>query len=636
MTAVRTPPWLALAAFVAVGPAHAQPAPPAAETAAPSAAEPLAGASGGVKLKLAPVLVTGSVAYDFRGTRGSDHGSTSSHLVTTNLNARTYIWQPWFATLSGNLALTASTFRADPGNADFSAGRESTRTTGEFMTGKARLDVFPQSRFPFEAHAERSDSRIDSGLASPISFRSQNFGLSQRYRPESGAYELRGAFDRREQLALGSRSVQDALSGDLSTHWKSNSLSVGLAYSQAHSRPTDERSEFRSLVVRHRYAPASELSIDTTANWSRAQDDLVNAHSDLSILQWSSVGLWHRNGSRLTLTGAARGLAMTDASGNQFDTLGGTVGANYQLDRHFFVAASLGASTSSSAASHSTGLSGSATAGWQADPIQLFGAQYERFASIGLSASRTDASVVADLNQSVDRKMLQTNVNGQVGHSLSRTWRLGTMSSFVVNAAETFAASQTHAPQDEGLASNSGTRMMLHTLAGTWNVNGESRSAFARITASDSSELSGTQARFQLLNGQLSGNWQIDRNRSLTGDLTIQRSHHQGGQLRGPGSLPFTGSSASSTSAGGELNYRQQRVFGVPGLRFTSRLRLARDVLREAGTLASIPDRETRLWENRLDWSIGRLDTQVLLRLSEIDGRREDLLMFRVQRNFGD
>jgi len=86
----------------------------------------------------------------------------------------------------------------------------------------------------------------------------------------------------------------------------------------------------------------------------------------------------------------------------------------------------------------------------------------------------------------------------------------------------------------------------------------------------------------------------------------------------------------------GEIQFQQNNLFGVPRLRFTSRLRLAQDVLKQPGQLVSFPDRETRLWENRLDWTIGRLDSQVELRLSQIDGRRVDSLWFRIHRAFGN
>ena len=53
---------------------------------------------------------------------------------------------------------------------------EQIRTREQFITGNARVDVFPQS--PFEAHVERNDSRIDSGLASTFDFQTQNIGFS--------------------------------------------------------------------------------------------------------------------------------------------------------------------------------------------------------------------------------------------------------------------------------------------------------------------------------------------------------------------------------------------------------------------------------------------------------------------------
>jgi len=65
-------------------------------------------------------------------------------------------------------------------------------------------------------------------------------------------------------------------------------------------------------------------------------------------------------------------------------------------------------------------------------------------------------------------------------------------------------------------------------------------------------------------------------------------------------------------------------------------VRLAQDVLKQPGTFQSLPDRETRLWENRLDWSVGRIDMQAILRLSYVDGRQREAFMFRIQRTFGE
>jgi hypothetical protein len=203
----------------------------------------------------------------------------------------------------------------------------------------------------------------------------------------------------------------------------------------------------------------------------------------------------------------------------------------------------------------------------------------------------------------------------------------------VLNGGQTLAVSKNHSSHsDQGSIPNS-SRTLLQTIAATWNTAKDGRSGLARASYSDSMELGGSESRFQLVNFQLSGNFNFDRSQSLGGDLTLQRVAQRSGDLQQPDGL---GLRTSSTGASGEITYRQQRLFGIPRLRFSSRLKLAQDVLKQAGTFTTIPDRETRLWENRLDWRVGRLDTQLMFRISEVDGKRRNFLMLRVQRSFGD
>jgi hypothetical protein len=173
---------------------------------------------------------------------------------------------------------------------------------------------------------------------------------------------------------------------------------------------------------------------------------------------------------------------------------------------------------------------------------------------------------------------------------------------------------------------------MVNGVAATWQLARGERSAYARASYNDSMELGGGHARFQLLNFQLSGSLEFDRYSSLVGDLTYQRTNQRPSELVDP-AVVIARTGNTGTSA--EISFINQRLFGVPRLRFLSRLRLAQDVLRQPGTLTFLPDRETRLWENRLDYAIGRIETQLVLRLSEVEGRRLQSLTLRIQRNFG-
>ena len=640
----RRRPWLTLlACLAAVGAARGQvDAPPEAAAApveppAPAAPADAAASGLGLNWRGAPISISGSVSYDLRASSAPGETNALSQLVTTSLSARSYIYQPWFATVGGTLAVTAG--RSRGGGEDLTsqspfASQDQLASKDRFITGNARVDLFPRSRFPFEVHVERSDSRVDSALASSLDFRTQTVGVSQRYQPASGAYTLSGSFERRQQSGSGFRDTQDTLMADFTTQWKHNDLSVGLSQSQARRFTTDERTEFRSLVARHQYAPSNGASINTTVNWTQTQENVVAAPSDISVLQWSSVGLWHPDGSKLTLSGGVRGLMLRDAfAENGLDSLSLTLGATYELNRNARLTANGTATTTDSSGTAARGFGGSVGASWQSDTVEFKGLRYDWFTSGTVGGSTTSGNSSSDPTLGGET---QTTLNAQLGHTLSRSWPMTAQSVLVLNGGQTLAATQNHSSHtDPGVQES--LRTLLNTVGATWSINGDNRSAYARAAYNDSIELGGGHARFQLFNFQLSGNFEFDRNRSLSGDLTLQRVTQRAGDLQPPaGTGLLVGERTSTTGASGEITYRQQRLFGFPRLRFTSRLKLAQDVLKQPGTFATIPDRETRLWENRLDWLVGRLETQLLFRISEVDGKRRNFLMWRVQRTFGD
>lgn len=639
---LRHRPWIALLACVAAtgavraqeGAAATAPA-PAAETPAPSA--PASGL--GLNWRVPPISTSGSVSYDLRASHAPGENTALSQLVTSTLSARTYIYQPWFATLNGSVSVSLSRSQGgglkDTSEAPF-ASQEGPGTMDRFVTGNARLDLFPRSRFPFEMHFERSDSRVDSGLASSLDFRTQNLGFSQRYRPPSGNFSASGSFDRRQQFGVGFRDTQDALTGEFSTRWKYNEASAGLSYNQAQRDQNDDRTQFLSLVGHHQYSPAGGLSVTSTANATKTREHVGVAETDLSVLQLSSVGIWRPDGSKLTLSGAVRGLVLRDSiSDNALDTAGLTLGTSYELNRNARLTANANVTTSNSNGTVSQGFSGTAGASWQGDSLEFNKFRYDWFASGSVGASGISGG-------SNSASETQTTLDAQLGHTINRTWPLTEFSNLQFNAGQTLNSTYTRSSSERHIGDASiptSARSLLHTAGTSWNIAGDNRSASARAMFSDTREIGGGNGQFQLFNFQLTGTFQFGRDRSLSGDLTYQRSAQRAGDQTQPsdiGPIFITGERTSSHGASGEIVYRQQRLLGIPRLRFTSRLKLARDVQSQAGTFATIADRETRLWENRLDWAAGRLETQLIFRLTQVEGKRREYLMWRVQRNFGD
>jgi hypothetical protein len=607
--------------------------------------------------QLPPVRTSGSLSYDLRASRAQGEGSSVQHMLTANLGGASYIYQPWLATVSAAMGLTTSRTRDNTrslthnGN-DIPGDSAGTRTGEErFVTGSARLDLFPRSRFPFDLHYERTDSRIDSGLASTLDYQAQNIGVTQRYRPPSGAYAINASFDRRQQSGAGVDDTQSLFAGDFTTGWGHNDLSLSASQSRSARRVSDEHAMFRSVVGRHHFAPDNHLSLDTTVNASQNDDGLIGLRNEVSVWQWSSIGLWRDEEGKLTLSGALRGLRLTQARTDQpLDSFGATLGAAYELNHNTRLTASGTVNNLQSAGTRSRSLLGSLGVSWQADTREFEGLRYDSYANATVGGARAGSE-------------RQTTAAMQLGHSLGRSWLPSEAANLNLTVSQSLNSTRNHSSGATGVVSEGDnaagnaflrapevSSTLVHSAAATWtssgNANGSNSNsnnngnsnAYARAAFSDASELGGGRSRFQMFNFQVSGNFEFDRQRSLSGDLTFQRVRQRAAQLHRVGADGSTlpAERFGSDVLSGEISYRQQKLFGVPRLRFVSRLKLAQDVLTQAGTLAALPDRESRFWENRLEWVAGRLETQLVLRIAEFDGVRRESLMWRLQRSFGE
>jgi hypothetical protein len=621
--------WLTLVACAAAAGGVAAQAPSPVDAAPPPEKEDGGG------MVVPPLNLRGTLSYDFRAARGGDDSRFSSHLLTGNISGRSYIYAPWFSAISGNLGLSTETSHETNPSLLFTDGSSQTlaeriHARQQFVTGSARLDLFPRSRFPFEVHFQRDDSRNDAGLGTVFDFRTQNLGFSQQYRPPDGRYQVAGSFEHREQSGLGFNSKQNTLNGDFNTRWKANDLSIGAGHSRARDVGTDNDSRFDTIVARHNYVPSSELSVNSTANWTRTRETALVAPSDLQAMQLSTVGLWRAEGSKLSLNGSARALSLReDVAGTSLDSLGAALGASYEFDEHLRLTGNGGVNATRSDGRDSGSLNGGIGIAYQGDTLTFRDIRYEWFTSGSLSGNTTHGDGIGGDDN-------QFTANAQLGHSATRLWRLGEASDLSLTGSQTLAWTHNVSSRHEGIdPSLADSRTLLNNLAATWQRNQGQGSTFARASYSDALELGGQRSRFRLFNFQLSGTIAIDNRRSLTGDLTYQRSLQRSGAFVLDG-LEAGGQRSGTSSASGEITYRENNLFGMPQLRFVSRLRLAQDMQKQPGQMLSLPDRETRLWENRLDWNIGRLESQIVLRLSEIAGRQHQSLIFRVQRSFGD
>jgi hypothetical protein len=134
---------------------------------------------------------------------------------------------------------------------------------------------------------------------------------------------------------------------------------------------------------------------------------------------------------------------------------------------------------------------------------------------------------------------------------------------------------------------------------------------------SDSRDFGDQRNHQQLANFQASRTQALSRLSTLSGHVTLQSARQD---------FYMAGNESTITTATGNIDYDQHRIFGLMMLNFRSNYSISR-----ASNSLGLNRWE---WENRLDYQVGMLDTSLSLRLMDVDSRRSDLLYFRVARRF--
>ncbi len=565
----------------------------------------------GLQWRPPPVQWSGSVSYDLRLDHTHGQPRSTEHLVGTTLDALSYIYEPWLALVSGTLRVTASRLQGDATAPD---GSDS------FVTGGVRLNIFPRSRFPFDARYEVSDSRTDTSLGGNVDYRSRHLVLTQRYRPADNGFALSASYERRSQEGpTFGEDTQESLLADFSSRIKRHSLGASLARSLNRRLATGEETDFRSAVARHSYAVGSEFVLETSANWARSDDQLLIGGNQQTLSQWSSVALYRPEGLDLTLSASVRGFSFDNAATGGTESVAAGVGAACDVNRNFRLTGNGSATRTDGAVAYAW--VGSLGGTYNGDTQRLGEFTYDWNAGASLSNARS-----GDLEDNT--------FSTQLGHTFGRQWLLAPGESWSATFGQTLGVSYTRGDTEAPGHPLGWSRALTQTAGLTFSSNGPDRNAFARLSFTDARQFDAERARFQLVNLQLSGNYQVDRWHGWSGDLTVQRVLQRAITAEPVPVLGFRRERLITHSASGEVTWRAQRVFGVPRLRFQSRVRLSTDTQTSDIVLLALPDRESAVWENRLDYLVGRLELSATLRLSKTDELWRELLLLRLQRNF--
>lgn len=577
-------------------------------------------------ITLPPIDLSGDVGYTYR-LMESDTDETVSHQMRGSIRGRSYLWQPWFATVDARLRLTQDdtdySLNSNPGI----SGSTTTLTTGELD-----FSVIPRSRYPLSISYSAHDSRVDTidTITSPLTavgareFSTNRFSVRQSLDfKKKGRYQWN--YDLNNWKSTNSEEYSDwLLGGKGDWSWHKNRLQVRTNYKVIDRAVLGQESTNLTFNLDHFFThPTRALRIDTSADHYFYETDPVTtgavvsfADSKTSSDQVSSFIFWRPTDRPVTASGGVRVFRMVSDAGrthpdvvnNETELLSvnATAGGMYQYTKNlrFDANANLSVNDTDLSSDEESDLEYShlmrVGALMQSDMHEiLWGMGYQWYASGSFQSLGTETEDQHSLDLSL-------------GHDANKTWWNDQK-----NSTLRLGLSQAISSLNELGDDDSNSQRLDHSATFGWDYYGGRKTAYAAITLSDAREIGDRESDQQLINQQVSGTFNLTRRSSLTGNLTSQWVRQK-----------FDGQDESAivTTHTGAVNYQHSRAFGVPRLRFGSDLR---------HSVAS-EDRQTDRseWENRLDYSVGLVDTRASWRLIDAGEQDYSLVYFQVTRRF--
>ncbi len=588
------------------------PGAPEAATGAPAAASP-----GWFGWGLPPLRWGGATTTDLRMDRSADQPRRLQQTEIGNIRAASYIWQPWFAQVSGGLGLVTSRERGG-GSAGLSANQPQ-QTRSSAVTGNGDATLFPVSRFPFNAYFDVSDSRASGELTASDSTNTR-FGMRQAYRPLEGNANYSASFNRStlESSSFG-RDTVNALAASMNRNFGPQSFDVSGSHTRNTRSNTGEGTAFSNLFARHSYRPEeTDLSVESLASASSSDFRLLSTgvpfNNRSRFAQANTFVTWRPGeDSPLYLTGGARffqSAIANNAGESQSITMSGNMAATYALSHQTRVSGSATATQLLTDTANALLTTQAANASHIGNPAGILGFVYHWNAGANIA------------NQTGAAEGSRQNAGGQLGHNVTRNLILGE------NSQINFGLGQNVGATFDTVTARAQT--LSHNANASWRLlRNATTSAYLSALGADSRTSGQNASQFQMINFQASGQIQFSRSSTAAANLTLQGVRQ---------STPSTPSAGFNFSSSGNLSYFHARAFNVPRLRYSALYNINESQFRTRlqGDVNAPRERVNQSFEQRLDYSVGRIAMRLSMRVAEIEGRRSSMVFFRLGREFGN
>lgn len=557
-----------------------------------------------------PVRVWGDISFLYRN-RDVDGGARTAtqSLNTARINASSYIWRPWFATMDGGL-----TFFDDRNKTSGQGSVES-----DFLTGNLRFSLFPGSRFPFQFSYNESRNQLDSNFFERETV-TKEYTVSQQYRSRNKRNNYRAKLRQNEREVTGVDSTSfESLFLSSGHSFTNQSLNTEILLDSAENASRDQQAESYSVTGRHAYSGGSNLSVENLVSTSRVENSFLQSESDTDTAQISSLLLWRPGGRNdMRLTGGLRlsELAVNDRSQTgpaaiqQSQAESSTANINqsfvYNYSERLLLSQSASASLIESGIEEEFFASESLAINYSSDRLMLDAGDYGW--SVGSSFN----------NQHGDVESTQS-LSNRFSHSLSSDFSVRDQYQLRTNMTQSLGQTSRTEQQDQ--------KSLNHAFSVTWSESSTNDRSLIRFSVSDSRTLDDTENTFRLINLQYSGFLRFSRYANLTGDITLQKSIQVNENDR-----------RESMVRNGQLQFIRNRLFQLPRLQFRSTLRLSQRQSENERFLANLRDDtdSESSWENALQYRIGRLEAEMKLDYIKRDGIVDRLFRIQLTRSFGD
>ena len=540
---------------------------------------------------------SGSLGYTYSYLKSNQAESENSTL-TANMSGTGFIWQPWFVTLGFGLS-----FGIAESNSNTSTSGTSTTT----YSGNVQFTVFPQSRFPFIMSLSRTDSRLENTAASFQSddhYINYRLFMSQTYYGVSG-YVARLAYDHNAFESNRSDSSSDNFSGSFRARKRHHRFNATANYSASERSSSDLKPSSGLLEGRHNYAPGTELQVTSLANYTRNDAGVADNRGLFQNVQANSNFSWRPIDRPYTLNGGARVSASESGGGSKTNNLATNIGTSYRASRSLRLIAQASFSASETDSQQSVFSQVSANGSYTSQQYYVGRFNWNWNGSAGLNNS---TSSINDTTESIQ------NYSVSAGQNFSRPFTVGRTSTLNFAFTQSGNVSKTSELDDPSYG-------LGHGLSFGWSRRGLSSGTFSSLAFTDTRSFGITDSTFQQLLWQFTQRNALSRVSALSATATFQATQQD---------IPETDTPNQPMTLNANITYTNSRTFGIYPLRFSSKWTYNKRFEDE-----QVSSQETMESENRFDYRIGLLTTNVTFRIMTTQGgTTTESLTFSITRAF--